>query len=159
MFPLLQRLLRMDKREEVVFNWAYEEIAGIGRIFRPYIPVQLNTREAGWKSFDFIVDTGADFTMLPFYMADILGIKLKKSDEDKSTGIGGFEVKTWKIQIPVMIGKWQFVIPASITSENLTPLLLGRAGTLDTNFSWIFDLRKEDYFPEVNQARRFLIAQ
>lgn len=132
MYPLLQRLLRMDKREEIVFDWAYEDI-----------PVQLNTREAGWKSFDFIVDTGADLTMVPFYMADILGINLKRAREDQATGIGGFRVKTWKVLIPLMIGPWQLTIHASITSENLTPLLLGRAGTLDTNFSWLFDHREK----------------
>lgn len=129
--------------KEIAFDWEYELVYGLGNIFRPYVPIQLKTKEAGWKHFDFIVDTGADITMLPYYMAEILGVDLEKAQQDEFTGIGGHKVNSWKTTIQIKIVNWEFKIRAAFTSDNLTPLLLGRVGTLDRKFSWIFDHKRK----------------
>src|SRR3989344_1246487 len=129
--------------DQIVFNWEYEEIPGYGRIFRPYVPVQLKTKEASWKSFDFIVDTGADVTMLPYYMLTLLDIDKNKLEEYEFVGIGGNSVTSWKTTITIKIGTWQLNVRAAFASDNLTPLLLGRADTLDSNFSWLFDVQQK----------------
>lgn len=129
--------------KKIFFDWEYEEVGSYGKIFRPYVPVQLKTIEAGWKPFDFIVDSGADVTMLPYSMADILGLDLNEAEPGEATGIGGYRLETWQTKIPIRIQDWEFKVAVTITSDNLTPLLLGRVGTLDRKFSWIFDHKKE----------------
>jgi hypothetical protein len=76
-------------------------------------------------------------------MVERLGTDLTKMKEDKATGIGGYTVSTWQTTIPIMIGKWRLKVRAAFTSDNLTPLLLGRVDTLDNRFSWIFDHKKK----------------
>lgn len=132
------------QNDQISFPWEYEAVSGLGKIFRPYVPIYLNTKEAGWKRFDFIVDSGADITMLPKSMLDILGIDKKKITKGEATGIGGFTTKTWQTKIPIKIGEWELEILATFTSENLTPLLLGRVDTLDSQFSWNFDHKKKE---------------
>ena len=127
---------------EVVFDWEYVGVAGYGRIFRPLIAISLFTAKSMWEPFDFLVDSGADVSMLPFGMVEVLGLQLDKKNETESRGIGGFKVKTWRVKIPIRIGEWELEIPAVVTSDNLTPLILGRLGTLDREFSWIFDHEK-----------------
>jgi hypothetical protein len=131
----------MDK-SSISFDWEYELIPGLGKIFRPYVPIKLNTTE-GWKPFDFLVDSGADTTMLPFGMLEILGIDKKNTRKDRAIGIGGHTISTWKTTIPIRIGDWDYQVRVAFASDNLTPLLLGRIDTLDNEFSWIFDHKKK----------------
>lgn len=110
----------------------------IGKVFYPYIPVYLKTIE-DWKDFDFIVDTGADFTTLPRRAEQILGIDLSRCKESKAEGIGGVIVKTRETQIQIRIKGYIFKVRCSITEDDKTPFLLGRVDLLDTRFSWHFD--------------------
>lgn len=129
-------------KKQVEFDWKYEMYVGYGKYFRPVIPVGINTT-AGWVDLDFLVDTGADITMLPYDIAALVGIDLSKLKPTVMTGIGGFRVKTWKTKIPIRLKDWEFEITASISEENSTPLLLGRKDLLDKKISWIFDHKKE----------------
>lgn len=144
---LLQMLLSFIKppksEAELSFDWKYEIIPGVGKFFRPYVPIRLRTVEYGWKSFNFIADTGADKTMLPHYMLEILGVDRKKIKKSYARGIGDIRVTTWETTIPIRINYWKFTVPVSFTLENDTPFLLGRADTLDSKFSWIFDHKKK----------------
>lgn len=78
-------------------------------------------------------------TTLPFYMADRLGLNLKKAQRSQSLGIGGFLLDTWIVRIPIYIQRSEFTIRASITKDNQTPFLLGRTDLLDKIFSWNFE--------------------
>ncbi len=125
------------------FDYRYVHAPPLGRIFYPIITISLKTIDKGMVDFDFIVDTGADITMLPLYMADRLGVDLKKARKSQSLGIGGFLINTWITQIPIYIADTEFKIRVSITNDNETPLLLGRVDLLDTIFSWHFDSKRK----------------
>lgn len=130
----------------------YVELPSVGKVFYPYIPVYLKTVK-GWKDFDFIVDTGADFTTLPRRAENILGLDLNQCKESKAEGIGGVEVKTWETQIPIRLKNFEFTVRCSITEDDKTPFLLGRIDNLDKIFSWIFDAdRKKIIFKKIRTS-------
>jgi len=95
----------------------------------------------GWKEFDFIVDSGADFTTLPRRAEEILGIDLSRCKESKAEGIGGVVIKTWETKISIRIKNFELAVRCSITEDDKTPFLLGRIDLLDARFSWHFDSR------------------
>ena len=132
------------------FSYRYFEIPPFGKTFYPFITVGLKTIDKGFVDFEFIVDTGADLTTLPFFMADRLGVNLKKADKSKSRGIGGHIVNTWITKIPIYFYRIEFFVRAAITVDNETPLLLGRIDLLDQVFSWNFDsINKKILFQQI----------
>lgn len=134
------------------FSYRYFEIPPFGKIFYPYIAIGLKTVDKGFVDFEFIVDTGADLTTLPFFMAERLGLDLKKADKSKSCGIGGHIINTWITRIPIYFQRTEYFVRASITSDNDTPLLLGRIDLLDQVFSWNFDsLNKKIIFQQIRR--------
>ena len=84
-------------------------------------------------------------------MADKLNIDLNKATESIALGIGGFKMKSWITKINLYFDHAKPVnIRASITSENVTPFLLGRVDLLDVLHSWNFDSRnKKIIFEEI----------
>ena len=94
--------------------------------------------------FNFIVDTGADLTTMPHFMASRLGIDLKNAPTSSAEGIGGFTVKTWLVKIDLFFPKNNIKIRASITDENSTPFLLGRIDFLDVVCGWNFEAKQKE---------------
>lgn len=123
------------------FQYRYVDVPVLGRIFFPLITLGLKTIDKGIIDFEFIVDTGADLTTLPFFMGERLGLNLAKANKSQSQGIGGILLETWIVRTPIYIKKKEFIVRASITSDNQTPFLLGRVDLLDKVFSWNFDSR------------------
>jgi len=80
-----------------------------------------------------IVDTGADFTILPRYRCVDLGVDLGKDCLIKKTaGVGGKETVFFlKKKIKIKIGDFQFRIPLGFLNSNNIPPLLGREECLN----------------------------
>lgn len=93
--------------------------------------------------FEFIVDTGADLTTLPLYMATQLGIDLSGLPKSTASGLGGAKVKTWLAKIELIFPKTAITVRVSITNENSTPLLLGRVDFLSLRYGWNFNSKDE----------------
>ncbi|MBI5356441.1 retroviral-like aspartic protease family protein [Candidatus Collierbacteria bacterium] len=129
----------MDK---LSFPFQYSAIPYIGRIFTPIIPIKLKTVN-GVAKFNFLVDTGADLTTLPHFMASRLGIDLSKEKQGVAEGLGGFRVKTWLVKVDLILPDNKLTVRASITDENSTPFLLGRVDLLDVVYSWNFSVRQK----------------
>lgn len=129
----------MDK---LLFPFQYSAIPYVGRIFTPIIPIRLKTIN-GVAKFNFLVDTGADLTTLPHFMASRLRIDLKKEKQSVAEGLGGFRVKTWLVKISLIFPNNELAVRASITDENSTPFLLGRVDLLDVVYSWNFSTRQK----------------
>lgn len=85
-------------------------------------------------TYSFIVDTGADYTLLPKTIAKDLGIDiLKDCYPYESKGIGGKEqVYFLKKKISIMIGEVKRQIPIGFLQRDDIPPLLGRHQCLDT---------------------------
>lgn len=120
--------------DNLSFPFRYE-----GSRFVPLARIGLKTRD-GKVDYDFLVDTGADFTTLPKYMAERLGLDLNSLKRSSATGLGGYMVKTWLTKLDLILNDdVEVSVNVSITNENSTPFLLGRADLLDVLYSWNFN--------------------
>ena len=111
-------------------------------IYRPYATVFLRKdKHSNWVESKMIIDTGADFTLLPVVYAWKLGINLKKDcQKNKTFGIGGEEVIYLYHNLHAKIGKSERKIPVGFLAHNDVPALLGRHEFLET-FKVVFDNR------------------
>lgn len=123
------------------FPFYFAEVEQLGKLFYPIVYIQLKTH-FGWQKFDFLVDTGADVTTLPYSFARTLGIDINKLSRGNTQGIGGIMVNTWNLSIPIMIGNDEFTIHASIVKGNAIPPLLGKKDIFDKRYSLMIDSKR-----------------
>lgn len=123
------------------FPFYFAEVEQLGKLFYPIVQIDLKTL-FGWQKFDFLVDTGADVTTLPFSFARTLGIDITKLAKSSTQGVGGIIVTTWNLSIPIQIGKDGFTIHASIVKGNTIPPLLGKKDIFDKRYSLTVDSKK-----------------
>lgn len=106
-----------------------------GQIYIPTAKVSFyNSAQKLWTDTWLIVDTGADMTTLPKYMANKLNISLERDCwKDKTNGVGGEEiVYIYKRKIKAKIGNIERQTPISFLNSDQVPALLGRLGFLET---------------------------
>jgi len=125
----------MDK-SVLTFPYQYKQIE-FGKVFNPYIPVSVRARW-GWQNLWFLVDSGADTTMLTLSLANQLGLKINKNKRSRLFGIGEKSVCAYPGKIDL---KFKNVIISArcyfIDTEDST-LLLGRLDIFD-KFNIFFD--------------------
>lgn len=112
----------------VVFPFEKAASKIFGKIHRPVALVDFwSYRLKEWCEIAAIVDTGADYTLLPRFYADDFGINLKKDCGRKTTkGIGGEEVVFIYRRMKVsFLGKIHS-IPVGFLNRNDLPPVLGR---------------------------------
>lgn len=86
-----------------------------------------------WVPIKMIVDTGADYTLLPLWLYTKLGINIKKeSRKFYAAGVGGNQLvyvldKRWQIKL----GQWETEIVLGFLNDNFVPPLLGRLDCLE----------------------------
>ncbi|MBI4668243.1 MAG: retroviral-like aspartic protease family protein [Elusimicrobia bacterium] len=105
----------------------------LGDIFRPYADVLFFAKKTGaWLSINMVVDSGADYTLLPRRYAAALGIDLGRECVAETTlGVGGSETVYLYKKLPVRIGNWQKEIPVGFLERDDIPALLGRLDCLE----------------------------
>jgi len=111
-----------------------------GDVWRPMAQVFFQRKSVDkWRSVWMIVDTGADYTLLPRFMAQKLEVNVEKECKIFHTsGIGGTERVYLLPKIKVQLGKFERIIPVGFIDRNEVPPLLGRhlfLETLETYFS------------------------
>ena len=116
------------------FPYREEKSSILGLIRRPVAKVALWSQKSNkWLAVRMIVDTGADYTILPRYMANNLGINLEKDCKIFTTyGVGGGERVYFLPKIKVKLGDWERIIPIGFLERNEIPPLMGRHLFLET---------------------------
>ena len=106
----------------------------LGEIYRPIAKVLFySAGKNRWYEVWMIVDSGADYTILPKYFAQRLGVDLKKDCRVfKTSGIGGEEKVYFLAGIKIKIGHWERNIPVGFLNKDEIPPLLGRHKFLET---------------------------
>lgn len=120
---------------EVRFDFEYVGKNTFGSIFRPIAKVSLQAlADNRWIETWMIVDSGADFTILPRYLAHELHISLEKDcHTDITQGVGGKQtIYLLKKKITAKIGSLAREIPLAFFSSDELPALLGRLGFMET---------------------------
>ena len=80
-----------------------------------------------------VVDSGADFTILPRYLSEDLEISLEHDCiKDTTAGVGGEQaIYLCKERIKAKLGHYERNVPLAFFDSNEVPALLGRLGFLE----------------------------
>jgi gag-polyprotein putative aspartyl protease len=106
-----------------------------GTVHRPVAKVFFKSPQKDiWIKTVMIVDTGADFTILPHFLAEELLISLERDCvKDTTMGVGGEQaIYLCKTKIKAKIGSMERSVPIAFFDSNEVPALLGRLGFLET---------------------------
>ena len=105
----------------------------LGQIWRPYVVVNALTRDGSeWIPIEMIVDTGADYTLLPKRYADIIGIDVNVDCRPETTvGVGGVETVHLYESLRLKVGKWESRVPMGFLERHDVPALMGRLGCIE----------------------------
>ncbi len=136
-------------------TFRFQEIPSklFGTVYRPIAIVDFKHRsEDHWLPVQMIVDTGADYTILPRSYARPLGIDLARDcQEYQALGIGGSERIFLYRDQRVRLGKYIRLIPIGFLDKENGPALLGRHEFLET-FKVVFTNRQAQFFnPRVSK--------
>ncbi len=121
------------------FSYRKEKSSIFGVIYRPIAQVYIWSKQnSTWSEIWMIVDTGADYTLLPRFMASELGVNLEKDCRIFNTyGIGGTEKVYFLAKIKVKLGNWERLIPVGFLERDEIPPLMGRHLFMET-FETVF---------------------
>lgn len=100
--------------------------------------IDLRIRENLWFRVSTYADSGADITIFPKSISDLLGLKLQEGQESIVTGVGGQEVRIFIHRITVRIGDQEIKVRAGFAEREDIPYLLGRTDIL-THFNILFE--------------------
>ena len=119
---------------EIIFPFEESHSDIFGKIHRPVAQVQFwSDHLNNWLNVTLIVDTGADYTILPRFYAHYLGVNLKKECElHRTSGIGGMESVHLFRDARIRLGAWERIIPVGFISHSNVPPLLGRQSCIET---------------------------
>lgn len=96
-----------------------------GIVPEPIVPVGVFTSH-GVKYFAFLVDSGADFTLLPKSLAEEIGINLRRCRTSLTLGIEGRGIKIYHAKLQIRIGDWTSWVRCAFANHDRIPPLLGR---------------------------------
>lgn len=100
----------------------------MGMILRPMAKVMIFAeKQKEWLPVNMVVDTGADYSLLPRRYAATLEIDLAKDCiVETSLGVGGSETVYLYKSLLIKMGDWQKKIPVGFLERDDIPALLGR---------------------------------
>lgn len=120
---------------DVKFSFEDAGQGTFGHTFRPVAKVTFKSPTMGkWVDIWMIVDTGADYTILPRHFSEKLRISLEKDCiKDITSGVGGEQVVyLYKYKILTKVGSLERKVPIAFLDSDEVPALLGRLGFLET---------------------------
>ncbi|MEN8253816.1 MAG: retroviral-like aspartic protease family protein [Patescibacteria group bacterium] len=134
-------------RKSVSFSFKKDDTRVLGAIYQPVAKVYfLSDFDNKWRSIQMLVDTGADYSILPKYAVSLLEIDLKKSKRVvESVGIGGSQKVSFIEKTKVKIGSFKREIPVGIAHSNKLPPIMGRHLFFET-FNVSFNKRNKLIF-------------
>ena len=101
-----------------------------GRISDPRISVQVRTLD-GWITYEFLIDTGADLTLVSRDLADDLGLTWDDLPPAEVRGVGHGPTLARLGRLPLRIGGVGLTVRCLFVQRTDMPPILGRADFLD----------------------------
>lgn len=114
----------------IEFDYRRERLRTGEIIFRPVAKVHLLKKEGEWIAEYFYVDSGADYTLIPYRMGRFLGLEKIASEIREMGGIGGVIAVRFAL-IPMRIECHQFDCTVAWAQIEGVPFLLGRESVFD----------------------------
>jgi predicted aspartyl protease len=102
-----------------------EETTLYGPLLTPHISLEVST-VYGLRPFRFLLDTGAEFTVVPESLAESAGVDLSRCAKEYSLGIEGRPLPARVGSITIRLGSEVFPLRCHFLKAEHTPYLLGR---------------------------------
>ena len=96
-----------------------------GEICYPGLVDEVWLASTGYQPFEFILDSGADCTMVPRYMANLVGIKFSDSPDSYVRGITSRAIPIYKGQLRLRIEGEEFEVRCLFTKSKELLFFLG----------------------------------
>ncbi|TSC87788.1 MAG: hypothetical protein G01um101416_313 [Microgenomates group bacterium Gr01-1014_16] len=119
---------------ETKFAYKKEPSQILGQVKRPIALVSINSQDLNkWFIYTMIVDTGADFSLLPFHSILNLGLDIERDCREAYLSGAGGKLKIHFLKKPILarIGHWQGKITLGFAENDDLPPILGRHKALD----------------------------
>lgn len=114
----------------IEFDYRQERLRIGEVIFRPVAKVYLLRFENEWIAEYFYIDSGVDYTLIPYRMGRFLGLERTASEIKEIGGIGGFIAVRFAV-VPMRMEEHQFDCTIAWAQIERVPLLLGRESVFD----------------------------
>lgn len=113
--------------QPVTFTFETIETKHLGVIRRPVAQVEFWSSEFNeWQTHTMLIDTGADYTILPMYMVGLLGLDLSQAQTIRTNGIEGSRQTSFFQEVKVRLGGFERIIPVGVAHTSKIPPLMGR---------------------------------
>ena len=107
-------------------------------MFYPGLIVEILLDSGKYLPIEFILDSGADCTVVPHYLASITGNHLPDKPNAHMTGIAGVSMPCYKGNLSLRIHGEKFSVRCLFAESDKTPFLIGRIDFFST-FQILFD--------------------
>jgi len=125
----------------IEFEYRRQKLTSGDVIYRPVAKVYLPRSGNEWVAEYFYVDSGSDYTLVPYRMGRFLGLDTRASGLREMGGIGG-RIGVRFAVIPMRIAVYQFDCTIAWAQIETVPLLLGRMDVFD-HFDVTFQQRRK----------------
>ncbi len=123
------------------FPYNYKNIEE-GKILNPLLTIPIKTK-SGWLDTLFLLDSGADTTMLSLPMAKRLGLQVNLKQKTKLFGIGDIAVYAYAGKATLKFSpNFELIIRCYYIDREDSALLLGRLDIFD-QFNICFDAEEQ----------------
>lgn len=111
-------------------------------ISRPIVPISLEYEDVKVR-YEALIDSGADFTILPIGLMSVLNIDIKSCKEVNFSGVGGEIINGFITKVALGIGKHNYLTNVVFAEISGAIGILGQLGFFDF-FKVAFDLKKKE---------------
>lgn len=127
----------------ICFDWRAEYSRIFGIVYRPIADIEIRSKESEWIAIKPYVDSGADISLFPRSVGEVLlGLKIESGKEHLLHGIGMQPIKSFVHDgIQMRLGHEALEIRAAFAEVDAVPHLLGRMDIFD-RFNIAFDCHK-----------------
>jgi predicted aspartyl protease len=106
------------------------KLTAFGRVSDPTIPIAIQTL-VGERTYMFLLDTGADFSVAPRRLAQQVGLEWTTLPEAQVVGVEQGGVRARVGPLPIQIGSLTCTVRCLFMETPSAPFILGRADFLD----------------------------
>jgi len=114
----------------IEFDYRRERLTTGEVVFRPVAKVYVLRLQREWIADYFYIDSGADYTLIPYRMGRFLGFEGIASEVREMGGIGG-AICVRFASLPMRIQDYRFDCAIARAQIERVPFLLGREGVFD----------------------------
>jgi len=133
------RLIAARKKQSILLKVPLKssQYQSIGETYEPVLGILLKLPE-GFQKYDFLLDSGAAISSLPYEMAEKLEFDITTLPRIAFTGYGNSTTFAYQGSMTIQVGESESLIPVVFTETTGSKFLIGRKGFFE-NYSITFN--------------------